>query len=194
MRRLTCLDGLRGLLALYVMLCHALPFAAIPSWIAWLFSHGSAAVDVFFILSGLVIVQSLDRYRYQRLPFLIARVARIYPVFLVVFAAALLVLALPVPAMPWIASDSQAFVTWPEGWPRDWPVGIASHLTMTHGLFPNGMEPDAWVGFLGAAWSLSTEWQFYLLVAVVAERMSCGGSALLRLAWLLLALSALSLA
>ena len=194
MRRLVCLDGLRGLLALYVMLSHTLPFAAIPRWIAWPFSHGGAAVDVFFILSGLVIVQSLDSYRYQRAPFLIARVARIYPVFLVVFAAAVLVQPLPIPQMPWIAPDGQARFIWSEGWPRDWPLGIASHLTMTHGLFPNGMEPDAWVGFLGAAWSLSTEWQFYLLVAVAAERMSCGGSALLRLAWLLLALSALSLA
>ena len=194
MRRLTCLDGLRGLLALYVMLCHALPFAAVPRWVAWPFSHGTAAVDVFFVLSGLVIVQSLDRYRYQRRPFLIARGARIYPVFLLVFAGAGLVLALPVPALPWIAPDSQAFVTWPEGWPRDWPLGIASHLTMTHGLFPDGVEPDVWIGFLGAAWSLSTEWQFYLLAALIAERASLGGKALLRLAWWFLALSVLSLA
>jgi peptidoglycan/LPS O-acetylase OafA/YrhL len=193
MRRLTCLDGLRGLLALYVMLGHTLPFAAVPRWIAFPFAHGGAAVDVFFILSGLVIVQSLGSYRYRRMPFLIARVARIYPVFLIVFGAALLVLSLPVPAMPWIAPDSQAFVVWPQGWPRDWPFGIASHLTMTHGLFPDGIEPDVWIGFLGAAWSLSTEWQFYLLAALIAARVSCGGKALLQLAWLFLALSALSL-
>src|SRR5690348_9655804 len=175
MRRLTCLDGLRGLLALYVMLSHTLPFAAIPRWLASPFSHGGAAVDVFFILSGLVIVQSLGSYRYQRAPFLIARVARIYPVFLVVFAIAVLVQPLPIPAMPWIAPDGQARFIWSEGWPRDWPIGIASHLTMTHGLFPDGVAPDAWVGFLGAAWSLSTEWQFYLLAALIAERVSCGG-------------------
>ena len=193
MRRLTCLDGLRGLLALYVMLSHALPFAAIPGWLALPFSHGGAAVDVFFILSGLVIVQSLGSYRYRRRPFLIARVARIYPVFLVVFAAAVLVQPLPIPAMPWIAPDGQARFIWSEGWPSDWPLGIASHLTMTHGLFPDGIAPNAWVGFLGAAWSLSTEWQFYLLAALIADQMSHGGSALLRLAWLFLALSVLSL-
>jgi peptidoglycan/LPS O-acetylase OafA/YrhL len=42
-------------------------------------------------------------------------------------------------------------------------VEIAAHLTMTHGLFPNGLLPHVWVRFLGAAWSLSTEWQFYVL-------------------------------
>lgn len=43
--------------------------------------HGGAGVDVFSILSGLVIVQSLDSFGYRARPFLIARVARIYPVF-----------------------------------------------------------------------------------------------------------------
>jgi len=192
-RRLTCLDGLRGLLALYVMLSHTLPFAAVPRWVSSPFSHGEAAVDAFFILSGLVIVQSLGGYRYQRAPFLIARIARIYPVFLIVFAAAILVQPLPIPTMPWIAPDSQARFIWSDGWPHNWPLGIASHLTMTHGLFPDGVAPHAWVSFLGAAWSLSSEWQFYLLAALIAERASRGGNALLRLAWLLLALAALSL-
>ena len=38
--------------------------------------------------------------------------------------------------------------------------GITTHLTMTHGLFPDGILPYLWLEFLGAAWSLSTEWQF----------------------------------
>jgi peptidoglycan/LPS O-acetylase OafA/YrhL len=91
MRRLVCLDGLRRALATYVMLSHTLPFAPMPGWLHWLFQHGGAGVDVFFILSGLVIVQSLDSFGYRALPFLIARVARIYPVFLVVFALAVAV-------------------------------------------------------------------------------------------------------
>ena len=91
MRRLVCLDGLRGVLAFYVMLSHSLPFAPLPHWLHWMFQHGGAGVDVFFVLSGLVIVQSLASFEYQPLPFLIARVARIYPVFLVVFAFAIVV-------------------------------------------------------------------------------------------------------
>ena len=66
-------------------------------------------------------------------------------------------------AMPWIAPGSVAYDIWPRGWPTAWVVEIVAHLTMTHGLFPNGLLPDVWFSFLSAAWSLSTEWQFYVL-------------------------------
>ena len=56
MRRMLCLDGVRGGLAFYVMLSHSLPFAPLPHWLHWMFQHGGASVDVFFVLSGLVIV------------------------------------------------------------------------------------------------------------------------------------------
>lgn len=186
MKRMVCLDGLRGVLAVYVMLSHTLPFAPLPDWLHWLFQHGGAAVDVFFILSGLVIVQSLASFSYRPQPFLIARVARIYPVFLAVFVFAVAVqpLATGFERMAWIGPDSAARYIWSGGWPNDWGVFIATHLTMTHGLFPDGVLPDVWVGFLGAAWSLSTEWQFYLLALLVGRRLS-----LARMAWLFIALS-----
>ena len=95
MRRLTCLDGLRGVLACYVMLSHTAPFAFMPPELAWLpavLSHGGAAVDAFFILSGLVILRSLAALRHAARPFLIARTARIFPVFLLVFALAVLII------------------------------------------------------------------------------------------------------
>jgi peptidoglycan/LPS O-acetylase OafA/YrhL len=186
MRRLTCLDGLRGVLACYVMLSHTLPFAPLPRWLHWLFQHGGAGVDVFFILSGLVIVQSLASFSYRPLPFLIARVTRIYPVFLVVFVAAVAVqpLATGFERMAWIGPDSPARDIWSGGWPSRWGIFVATHLSMTHGLFPNGVLPDVWVGFLGAAWSLSTEWQFYLLALLVGARLG-----LWRMAWVFLAVA-----
>jgi peptidoglycan/LPS O-acetylase OafA/YrhL len=191
MRRLVCLDGLRGVLACYVMLSHTLPFAPMPLWLAWLFSHGGAGVDAFFILSGLVIMQSLASFSYRARPFLIARVARIYPVFLVVFAFAVAVqpLATGFEHMAWIEPDSPARFIWSDGWPSNWLLFIVTHLTMTHGLFPNGLMPDIWVGFLGAAWSLSTEWQFYLLALLIGGRLGVRS-----LAWLFLAISAAALA
>ena len=189
MKRLECLDGLRGVLAVYVMLSHMAPFAVLPNWLASLLSHGGAAVDVFFILSGLVIVRSLEGFGYRARPFLIARIVRIYPVFLTMFALAVAVQ--PVPAgfarMPWIAAKSPARDIWSQGWPSDWVAVVAAHLTMTHGMLPNGVSPDAWVGFLGAAWSLSTEWQFYVLTVLLGRRF--GGTP-----WPLLGLAAVGLA
>ncbi|MBN8930134.1 MAG: acyltransferase [Rhodospirillales bacterium] len=166
MRRLECLDGVRGLLAVYVMLSHMAPFAALPDWLTQTLSHGGAAVDMFFILSGLVITRSLASFDWQPRPFLIARATRIFPTYLPVLALAVLVQPIPADfaALPWIGPDSQARGIWAQGWPADWGAELAAHLTMTHGLFPAGVLPNVWVSFLGAAWSLSTEWQFYVLV------------------------------
>ena len=172
MRRLACLDGLRGVLATYVLLSHMAPFGALPLWLTRPFSHGEAAVDVFFILSGMVIARSLTRFDNQPAPFLLARAARLLPVFFVVFpiAVAIQPLGRGFDRMPWIGLDSTARTIWSEDWPAHWAPEIAAHLTMTHGLFPDVVLPNAWVSFLGAAWSLSTEWQFYALVAVLAYR------------------------
>jgi peptidoglycan/LPS O-acetylase OafA/YrhL len=191
MKRLECLDGLRGALAVYVMLSHMAPFAALPDWLANLFSHGGAGVDVFFILSGMVIPRSLEGFGYRAAPFLRARVLRIFPVFLVVFAIAVAIQPLDAgfAALPWIGPNSPARGIWSGGWPASWAGEIAAHLTMTHGLFPDAMAPYAWVSFLGAAWSLSTEWQFYLLIALLARRGTEG-----QLAWGLLVLAAAALA
>jgi len=193
---LECLDGLRGVLALYVLLTHMAPFAALPAWIAWLLSHGEAAVDVFFVLSGLVIVRSLEHYNYRARPFLIARVARIFPVFLPVFALAVIVqpVAVDFVRMPWIGPDSPAREIWSDGWPHAWLAELALHLTMLHGVFPHWVLPNAWVTFLGAAWSLSTEWQFYALVALIGVRFGRGEHGRSRLVLLLLCIAVAGLA
>lgn len=184
MKRLECLDGLRGLLAMYVLLGHMAPFAVLPAWLQLAVSHGGAAVDLFFVLSGLVITQSLLRAGSQAKPFLIVRVARIFPVFLLVFALAVALQPLPCgfERMPWIDPDSTARTICGSAWPETWLPAILAHLSMTHGLFPYHMLPHVWVSFLGSAWSLSTEWQFYLVALLAGGRSQ-------RLCWVLLALS-----
>ena len=170
MKRLECLDGLRGVLAMYVLLGHMAPFAALPAWLQNVVSHGGAAVDVFFMLSGLVITQALLPADGRTRRFLIVRAARIFPVFLPVFAIAVAVAPLPCgfEIMPWVGPDNAARTICVMAWPHRWLPEIAAHLTMTHGLFPDGILPDVWVSFLGSAWSLSTEWQFYGVALLLA--------------------------
>jgi peptidoglycan/LPS O-acetylase OafA/YrhL len=196
MRRLHCLDGLRGLLALYVMLSHTAPLAFAPAawaWLPGLFVHGGAAVDAFFILSGLVILRSLEAFRYQPRPFLIARAFRIFPVFLLVFALALLTRRLDpgLAALPWIGPEDPVRLMVSAHWPDAAWAHIAAHLVMAHGLFPDGILPHVWVSLLGVAWSLSTEWQFYLLALLLGLRLA-GAPLRLAAAFLALALAGLA--
>jgi peptidoglycan/LPS O-acetylase OafA/YrhL len=51
------------------MAAHALPFAALPGWVLAPFNHGEAAVDLFFALSGLVIINALERFEGRFRPF-----------------------------------------------------------------------------------------------------------------------------
>ncbi len=189
MKRLEAFDGLRGLLAIYVLLGHMAPFAALPDRLQAAVSHGGAAVDVFFVLSGLVITQSLLHANGQAAPFLVARIARIFPVFLAVFAAAIAVepRSCGFEQMPWIGQDDIARTICVSTWPQAWLPEIAAHLTMIHGLFPYAVWPHVWVSFLGSAWSLSTEWQFYMLALIAFSQNR-------RLCWILLLVAAAGIA
>jgi peptidoglycan/LPS O-acetylase OafA/YrhL len=172
MQRMTRLDGLRGVLAVYVMLGHAAPFVVLPGCVEAALRHGEAAVDLFFCLSGLVVVQSLERFGFAAGPFLRARARRLLPVYFVVLAAAVLLLAAgsPLPEMPWVNAGSAGAEVWEQALPAGFFWHLLAHVTLTQGLIPQGAMPWAYVTLLGPAWSLSTEWQFYLVVAALRLR------------------------
>jgi len=179
MQRLTRMDGLRGTLAVYVMLGHALPFTVVPAWASAPFRHGEAAVDLFFALSGLVIVNSLERFSGRFWPFILARARRLLPVYFLVLAGAVLLLVAgdPLRAMPWVGTAGRIF--WSPVLPAQFGWHLAAHVFLVHGMIPQALLPYAYVTLLGPAWSLSTEWQFYGLIGLLAPK---------RLAWFALAL------
>jgi len=132
--RLHLFDGLRGVLAVYVMLGHMAPMLPLTPTgrriMTALFGHGLAAVDLFFALSGLVIVQSLARFEGRVGAFLIARARRLLPVYYVVLIAAMISLALPTPfaVMPWLHPGDAAHQIWAAGL----PASLGAHL-LAHG-------------------------------------------------------------
>jgi len=182
MQRLARLDGLRGALAVYVMLGHTLPFTNLPASLQQPFSHGEAAVDLFFCLSGLVLLSSLERHGGAFWPFILARARRLLPVYLPVlaFATGGLLLGDPLAAMPWAGVAARHI--WATGLPPDTGWQLAAHILLIHGLLPQGALPYAYVTLLGPAWSLSTEWQFYVAMGLLAAARP------LRFAWGLLGL------
>ena len=90
----TDLDGMRGVLAVIVMVLHlglnpavsALTFGWLPrqNW-AW-----SVSVDIFFVLSGFVLFLALDRARPGFAGYIIRRLRRLAPVYMIGTAAMLL--------------------------------------------------------------------------------------------------------
>jgi len=172
--RLRALDGLRGLLALYILVGHEAPFLGLPAWAAWagsILSHGRGAVELFFVLSGMVILRSLGKgfTRVTARQFLLTRAGRLLPVYVIALLLAMVALSAgdPFRALPWLAGNSAARDIAEAVWPQPWFAHVAAHITLTQGLMPAAVLPDAEFTILGPAWSLSTEWQFYLVVAAI---------------------------
>ncbi len=160
-------EGLRGLLALSIFVFHVVRFCGfhVP-----LISDGGLRVDVFIILSGFVIA----RLRLSRPEpygvYLRARAARIYPAYLVALGLGVMMSGLIseiYAIIPWEQAD-QARMVARAGIEQTyfWPLFL-SHLTLLHGIFPENILPTSPVAFVGPAWSLSLEWQFYLVAPLL---------------------------
>ena len=142
--RLEGLDALRGIAAVSVMLYHYTmwyhhPGAGhVPPGLSMTFTYGNLGVDLFFIISGFVILMTLERTR-TLTDFLASRFARLYPAFL-----ASLIFTLAVRA----ALDDPDRVR---------GMGaLLANLTMMPELFGMPMAD-------GSYWSLYYEIDFYLL-------------------------------
>jgi peptidoglycan/LPS O-acetylase OafA/YrhL len=163
---------LRAYLALWVLVDHVLwitgywhdTLVGLPKLLA----SGSYAVDLFIIISGFVIMLALDRQRETYLPFIVRRFFRLFPVFIVLF-----VIAIPLSHVDlWNLTHASHYLT-PEqiasraanlaSWWEHLQWNLPLHLTMLHGTVPGVLVKDAPGAFLVPAWSVSLEWQFYLV-------------------------------
>lgn len=161
MKRVECLDGLRGLAALWVLLGHAMILTGFHLPVV---SRPDLGVDLFILLSGfLMLFQYRLRSEFEdwRKPsiwaaFWTRRFFRIAPLFYVLLATALI-------AGPAIYADRVAIDSFlgqrlqpPERYLDHGPANIATHLSFVFGLLPayayRTPLPD---------WSLGLEMQFY---------------------------------
>ena len=170
--RLLPVEGLRAYLALWVLGCHALWLAGYPAdalaGLPKLIAMGWYAVDLFIIISGFVIMLSLDKQRETYLQFIIRRFFRLFPVFIVLF-----VVAIPLSQVSlWNVTHASQYLTPDlienftdkmESWWENIQWNIPLHLLMLHGVVPEVLVKDAPGAFLVPAWSVSLEWQFYLV-------------------------------
>jgi peptidoglycan/LPS O-acetylase OafA/YrhL len=172
--RLHILEGLRGYMAWWVVFGHFLIEAGfhrdwLPS-IAKVAIHPGYAVDVFVILSGFVITHLLSTQQISYRVFLTRRFFRLFPLFFITLLVGLL-------SFKWVYSDYFRFTTLvdaqaqsPSAW-AGYHTNLLKHflvsVTMLHGAVPNAWLPNAQAAFVSPGWSVSLEWQFYLLIPAV---------------------------
>jgi peptidoglycan/LPS O-acetylase OafA/YrhL len=141
-----CFTGLRGFAAVLVMLYHFKPGAPDDGLFERLIDNGYLWVDLFFVLSGFVMAYTYERlivhgeWPANHISFLIKRVARIYPLYLLV------------------TIESAGLHLWRASQPGfdSFPFSVLANLAMVQAW---GVSPS----FAGDLWSISTEWAAYLI-------------------------------
>jgi len=120
------------------------------------FGGGFMGVDIFFVISGYlmtkIVVSGLERGNFSYLNFLVARVVRIWPALVVLGLVLMALGALLLPPMDYeaLASQTKAALLF------DSNRFFRDSIT---GYFTSGPD-ERW---LLHTWSLSVEWQFYML-------------------------------
>ncbi|MBI2256575.1 MAG: acyltransferase [Proteobacteria bacterium] len=169
-------EVLRGAAALWVLGSHVLRITDIK---ASYFSRGDQAVEVFIILSGFVIalMRLNEEEPYGR--YIFRRFMRLYPLFLIALFLGALTMHLYAPVFgssPWLAEEQAGFLDRVENASSGLWAHIALHLAMLHGVVPDTVLPQAALMFSGPLWSISLEWQFYLIAPLLIALFSFGSA------------------
>lgn len=175
--RFSSLEGLRGLMAWWVVFAHIGILTGInslaPGYTGPLW-RATVAVNVFIMLSGFVITHlqlSASRPSYGR--YLTRRAFRLWPAYLLALIPMIAIPALyayPFVELPW-HSEHASVVEAYESVQANVAPHVLLHLTMAHGLVPNQLLAHADSSLLSPAWSLSLEWQFYLVAPLLVALM-----------------------
>ncbi len=141
------IQALRALAVYLVVLAHSLPTLAMGGLDAARLAFGLAGVDIFFVISGFIMVVTTDTRETQPGDFIWHRITRVVPLYwlltLLVFAVAL-------------AAPSLVQAT------RSNPVELVKSLFFIPFVKSNGMvQPVVFVG-----WTLNYEMFFYVLFAL----------------------------
>jgi peptidoglycan/LPS O-acetylase OafA/YrhL len=161
--KIGALEGLRGIMAWWVVLGHvSLSF----DWHLPLIDKNTLAVDVFILLSGFVIARLIDRKAEAYAPFITRRAFRIFPLYLVVLAVSVALLGVQMGAWESISihngNNVNRLMLAQEATQNLLPHLLA-HIPLAQGLIPNAFLARSPYTLVGQAWSISLEWQFYLL-------------------------------
>ena len=174
------LDGLRGILAMWVAVSHVLCLNGLASftpprhfgriWTEFIFAQ--PAVQVFIIMSGFVISFLIHARKNTYFGYMRGRFFRIYPTYLVCLSIGIGTIWLKPFILHsalwhdclyfhWMADTLQCE-------DRHFTAHLLSHLTLLNGIIPVKALAGATGTLLTPAWSISLEWQYYILAPLIA--------------------------
>lgn len=162
------IGGARAWLAWIVVLSHIVgltPLYTLPHTKV-LFESGEFAVRVFIMISGFVIANLAIKARETYGVYIVRRALRLYPAYLISLAIGVMALPLTADLMNFYNIDPglmRHFLVQLSEWQMRPVVHILLHVSMLHGMVPNSILPQSQYMFVPPAWSLSLEWQFYLI-------------------------------
>ncbi|NWJ24960.1 acyltransferase [Rhizobium sp. RM] len=173
MKRIDQLEGLRGLLAAWVVVVHLLPAAGIDPDAMGVFKpliNEKIRVQIFCIMSGFVIFVMMSSLSEDYTTYISRRLKRIYPAYIFAFVLSI--------AFAWIAYEALTEADFQSARNAgriailnnsfaDWEWNSLAHVTMLHGVVPDSWLPLGAYAFLGQAWNISTEFQFYVIAPIV---------------------------
>ena len=169
MPRFVAIEGLRAWLVWAVVLSHvdqSLGLETLGAPWAWPFRAGEAAVLVFIVISGFVITGLIVDKQESYGQYILRRAFRIFPAYWIAYVAALFTLPLAIEALAYLPWDS-GYADVLHGWTTTMaahPTGqLLLHFTLFQGVVPDSVWPLTGTAVLGPAWSLTLEWQFYLV-------------------------------
>jgi peptidoglycan/LPS O-acetylase OafA/YrhL len=146
-QRVAWLDALRGIAALAVVFDHLSPYlmSGLRTHVYHWLDPGEYGVFVFFMISGYIVPASLERKGSVR-TFWVSRIFRLYPLYLLVIAGAVLL---------WAAGQGSL-----RGADTDPATAVFSQLLMMGNVLAGPNLPNV-------VWSLSYEMIFYLLLTAL---------------------------
>lgn len=177
--RIQSFHGLRGIMAWWVVAGHV---SLALAWKLPLIDRNTLAVDVFILLSGFVIAMLIDRKDEAYPAYIVRRAFRLFPLYLPVLAISTLLLGVQAEAWaslpPTDANLNRMALA--EQAIKALPSHLFIHVPLLQGLVPLSFADNPAYTIVGQAWSISLEWQFYLVAPFLV-------GAMLRQRWLVAA-------
>jgi peptidoglycan/LPS O-acetylase OafA/YrhL len=171
MQHIKIFDSLRGLMALWVVFAHTFMTYDIflPSYLNKVFNV-AYAVDVFIILSGFVIFLLLDKKNESYGYFITRRFFRIFPVYWFLLFISALTLSTQHELWRNIGSSGHYWtgrLSTIQSTIENFDFHLLFHVPLLQGLVNESFLKASDFAFIEPAWSLSLEWQFYIIAPLL---------------------------